>query len=296
MGSYVQHAIDSIAGFRQRYETFRRKMEVLQYASGTISGYCSKVACLSLHYGKLPEEITQEEVEIYLSNLYNRADKPNKSMFEHLIYGLRAYLKLLDIDHQLEAIHLPPIRKKKKLSVVFSREEVRDLLRMGGCLRNKTILSLLYSAGLRVSELQHLEVSDIDPSRWQIHIRQAKGRKDRYIPLGKVQWKYISAYMLAYHPIQNLFFRDTPWQEISGHEIRNIFHFACQGACINKKATCHTLRHSYATHLLEMGESIHQISALLGHKDLSTTLIYLHLTKSKQDAAFSPIDRLFPGQ
>jgi site-specific recombinase XerD len=271
-------------------------MEIVQYASGTISGYCSKVACISAHYGKLPEALTQEEVEIYLTNLYTRAEKPGKSMFEHLIYGLRAYFKLLNIDKQVQTIHLPPIRRKKKLPVVFSQEEVKNLLRQGGCLRNKTILSLLYSAGLRLSELQHLEVSDIDPERCLIHIRQGKGRKDRYVPLGHVQWQYISVYMRYYHPIKNLFYRDTPWNEIPVREVSDIFHFACQAAGINKKATCHTLRHSYATHLLEMGENIYQISALLGHKDIQTTLIYLHLTQSKQASAFSPIDRLFPNQ
>lgn len=294
MGNYVQHAIDSIAGFRQRYETFRRKMEILQYAAGTIDGYCSKVICICLHYGKLPEDLVQEEVDIFLQDHYNKSDNPPRSFFEHLIYGLRAYYKLLDIDKKITKIQLPRLRKAKKLPVVFSQDEVRRLLHNGGNLRSKSILSLLYSAGLRVSELVHMKVCDIDPDRKMIHIRQGKGRKDRYVPLADAQWRVLSAYIRAYKPAQILFYGQSLSQEIKAYEVRDIFRLARQASDIQKEACCHTLRHSYATHLLEMGENIYQISHLLGHKDLQSTLIYLHLTQSKQDAAFSPLDRLFP--
>lgn len=294
MGNNVQRATDSITGFGQRYKTFRRKMEVLQYASGTMECYSNKIAVICLYYNKLAEELSEEDVEMYLQTLYNQTEKPTKSQFEHTVYGLRCYYKLLGIDKSLGSIKLPRIRKAQKLPVVLSQEEVSRLLRNGGSLRNKTILSLLYSAGMRVGELQHLEISDIDYDRKMIHIRQGKGRKDRYVPLARAQSKMLRAYVSKYHPHRFLFYGTRESKEITSHEVRDILRFACQSCGIIKKVCCHTLRHSYATHLLEMGENIYRISDLLGHSDIQTTLIYLHLVQESPPVAFSPLDRLFP--
>lgn len=291
--TYVQLASSTLPGFRQIYEKFLRQMQLEQHVLGTIINYSTKVAQICLSLGKLPEAITQEEIDTYLLNLYNKPDRPCKSMFEHTIYGLRAYYKLMQIDKTIQYPQLPSIRKNKTLPVVFSQKEVRRLLRSAGSLFNKTLLSLIYSCGLRSGEVGNIELGDVDLDRMQLHIRQGKGRKDRYIPLGILQKRYLVLYMQAYHPCKALFYGDTPFDPIQGHRIRTIFRAAKESACIQKHATCHTLRHSYATHLLEMGESLLQIARSLGHTDVRTTLIYLHLTQEKRDKAFNPLDKLF---
>lgn len=291
--TYVQLALSTLPGFKQIYEKFLKQMQLQQYAPGTIINYSGKIAQICLSLGKLPEVITQQEIDTYLVNLYNQSDKPCKSMFDHTVYGLRSYYKLMQENNDIKYPNLPPIRKNKTLPTVFSREEVRRLLRSAGSLFNKTLLSLMYSCGLRLGEVVRLEVRDVDIDRMQLHIRQGKGRKDRYVTLGPLQNLYLLRYMQQYHPCGFLFYGDTPMNPIERKRVYVIFHAAKECACIQKKASCHTLRHSYATHLLEMGESILQIARSLGHTDIRTTLIYLHLTQEKRDKAFNPLDELF---
>lgn len=266
----------------------------MQYASGTIEDYGSKIARICLHYRKPAEELSEEEVEIYLQDLYNQRDKPSKSMFEHTVYGLRCYYKQMGISNTLKSIKLPCIRKAKKLPEVLSQQEICRILRGAGSLRNKTILSMLYSAGLRIGELQRLRVGDIDADRKKVHVRQGKGRKDRLVPLAQAQWKMLSAYIERFHPVGWLFYGSTPHTQVKDREVRSILHFVCESCGIEKSVCCHTLRHSYATHLLEMGENIYRISRFLGHRNIQTTLGYLHLLEENPQAEFSPLDRLFP--
>ena len=294
--TYVQLALLTLPGFRQIYEKFLRQMQLAQYVSGTITNYSGKIAQICLSLGKLPETITQEEIDTYLLNLYNKPNRPCKSMFDHTIYGLRTYYKLMQLNNEIQYPKLPRVRKNKTLPVVFSQEEVRRLLRSAGSLFNKTLLSLMYSCGLRSGEIGRIELRDVDMDRMQLHIRQGKGRKDRYIPLGPLQNRYLVRYMQQYHPCKAFFYGDTPLEPIKGSRIYDIFRAAKESACIIKHASCHSLRHSYATHLLEMGESIPQIARSLGHTDIQTTLIYLHLTQEQRDKAFNPLDQLFANE
>ena len=291
--TYVQFASSTLPGFKQIYEKFLRQMQLEQYVLGTITNYSGKIAQICLSLGKLPEAITQDEIDTYLLNLYNKADRPSKSMFEHTIYGLRSYYKLMQVNKVIQYPKLPRIRKNKTLPAVFSQEEVRRLLRSAGSLFNKTLLSLMYSCGLRSGEVGRIELRDVDLDRMQLHIRQGKGSKDRYISLGILQKRYLMCYMQQYHPCKTLFYGDTPLDPIKGSRIYAIFRAAKDSACIIKHASCHTLRHSYATHLLEMGESILQIAHSLGHTDIQTTLVYLHLTQEKREKAYNPLDELF---
>lgn len=292
MASIIERACDSIPEFRQKYEKFSKELHVQQYSSGTITGYCHQLATLCFHFKKVPEDLSQEEVRDYLSCL-SSGNSCKISKFKHTIYSLRCYRKMMS----LSAWHfsLPRIRKSKKLPVVFSCEEI--LLFLSSCegLRSRAIFSLIYSCGLRVSELRHMQISHIDSRRMQVLIYQGKGKKDRYVPLSAQTLLDLRAYFSRYQPKFYLF-NSTPGHPISEEVIRTLFREAVLLAGIRKPCTLHTLRHSYATHLLEFGENLLRIRDLLGHTNITTTMTYLHISRLEQGGkSFSPLDRVIAG-
>ncbi|MGH1334801.1 MAG: tyrosine-type recombinase/integrase, partial [Aureispira sp.] len=157
--------------------------------------------------------------------------------------------------------------------------------------KHKTVISCLYSAGLRISEVIQLELQDIDSSRMVINIKGAKGYKDREVMLSEKLLILLRVYYKDYHPKQWLFEGDHN-KPYSATSIRNVFKKALQQAGITKKATVHTLRHSFATHLLENGTDIRYIQALLGHNSIKTTQQYTHLLTTHRASIKSPLDRL----
>lgn len=290
MANLIQRACDSITGFRQSYEKFFEELKVKQYSPGSIAGYSHKLASICLHFGKLPEDLTEDDCRDYFNMLLSRKPTPSISYFKHTVYSLRCYSQMMHLP--VLRVALPRIRKEKKLPVVLSQLEVQRLLDCCEGIRSKAVLSLIYSCGLRLSELMNLQISDIDSDRMQVHIRQGKGRKDRYVPLSQKVLPLLRAYWLKYKP-QVYLFNSSPGKKISSFEIRTMFRDAVLLARILKPCTLHTLRHSYATHLLEQGENILRIRDLLGHENITTTMIYLHLVNlSEGGRAFSPLDRL----
>lgn len=290
MANQIQLACNSIAGFRQSYEKFLKELQVKQYAGGTITGYIHKLASICLYFNKLPENLTEDDCRNYFNMLLTRTPTPGISYFKHTVYGLRCYSQMMHLP--VLRVALPRLRKEKKLPVVLSQPEVRRLLDSCDGIRSKALLSLVYSCGLRVSELINLKISDIDSDRMQVHIRQGKGRKDRYLPLSEQILPDLRRYFVSYKPVIYLF-NSTPGKKITTFEAGHMLRDAVLLARILKPCTLHTLRHSYATHLLEQGENILRIRDLLGHEHITTTLIYLHLVNlSEGGGAFSPLDRL----
>lgn len=145
-----------------------------------------------------------------------------------------------------------------------------------------------------MGEVLNLHIRDIDMDRMSIHIRQSKNRKDRYVPLSQAILIVLRAYMKEFSPNVYLFNGSQSGTRLQERELSFAFKQACRTVKINKKVVFHTLRHSYATHLIEMGENIVRISNLLSHSNIQTTLTYLHLITGGQGEAFSPLDRLFP--
>lgn len=291
MASYVQNAKDSITGFAQRYEKYYNAMIVSQLSVGTIRGYSSKIALICIEYGKLPEELTKDEITSYLAMLMQRTPTPAESFFIHTVSGLRSYYRIMGLPDRV--VDLPGIKRRTKLPVIFSKEEIKRLLQSLGNIKEKAIIAMLYSSGLRVSELCNLEISDIDSDRMTIHVRQSKGRKDRYVPLSYLALKALRLYFKEYRPTKYLFNGSGLGSRMNDCTFRDILQKACVLAGCKKRATCHTLRHSYATHLLEMGENIFTIRDLLGHRYLKSTFIYLHIAQVESKKPFSPLDRLF---
>ncbi|TCX54619.1 recombinase XerC [Dehalobacter sp. 12DCB1] len=188
--------------------------------------------------------------------------------------------------------NLPRPKKEEILPDVLSQEEVFCILRSVKNIKHRAILFLIYSAGLRVSEVVNLQVNDIDKSRMLIHIRQAKGRKDRYSILSEITLNILRKYVREYKVKDWLFKGGNEGSHLSERSVQNIFKEACTKANIKKDVSVHSLRHSFATHLLEGGTDLRYIQELLGHKNSKTTEIYTHVSQRDLAKIHSPIDAL----
>jgi integrase/recombinase XerD len=184
---------------------------------------------------------------------------------------------------------IPRVKREKKLPIVLDREEVQKLFTVIRNLKHRCILMTTYSAGLRISETAHLKITDIDSKRMLVKVR-GKGAKERYTLLSKVALETLRDYWKYYRPKEWLFHGNLPSNPISASSIQRIFKKAKQQAGIIKIATPHTLRHSFATHLLEAGVDLHHVQLLLGHRSPKTTPIYLHVTRKDLARIVSPLD------
>lgn len=290
--SLVQQALSTLPGFAQKYDLFSKQLLIEQYSDASIQSYCSKLSALCLHFGKLPEALTSDDLQKYFSLLVSRSPSPDISYFKHTVCSLRCYCRIFNLVEL--KVSLPRLRKSKKLPVVLSQCEVRRLLRCCVDVRDKSLLGLIYSCGLRLGEVRKLSISDVDSGRMMVHIRQGKGGKDRYVPLSGSLLVVLRAYYRRYRPKEYLFNGPDPGSPIGENEVYFLFKAAVRAAGIRKHVTLHTLRHSYATHLLEMGMNILQIKELMGHSNIKTTMTYLHLVPDRRSDSFSPLDRLFP--
>ena len=159
-------------------------------------------------------------------------------------------------------------------------------------LKHKAILSTIYAAGLRISEVLSLRIGDIDADRMQIHIKMAKGKKDRYVKMSKANFLLLRQYLHKYVPKRYLF-EGPSYRPYSTSSVRKVLQRSCAQAGIKKHVTPHTLRHSYATHLLELGVDLRYVQTFLGHKRPETTMIYTHISSEKVDNMVNPLDELF---
>ena len=235
------------------------------------------------------EDITHEQIRKYL--LYLVQEKQySTSAQNQAINAIKFYYEKV-LGKPVEKYYVPRPRKEKRLPEVLSEEEVTKILKQIKNLKHKCIIYLIYSAGLRLTEVVHLKISDIQSDRKQIFIRSAKGNKDRYVILADTILELLREYYKIYKPTKWLF-EGRPGNQFSRRVIQRIFKNAVDKSDVNKPATIHTLRHSFATHLLENGTDLRYIQHLLGHKNLKTTEIYTHISKSAVDRIKSPLDRL----
>jgi len=230
----------------------------------------------------------------YLHVLKSQHKTPSDSFFKHTVYGLRYAYRVFGMKEM--RVVLPSIERPKKLPVVLNQREIKQLLRTPKLLKHRLVLAMLYGCGLRNFELRNLQRRDLDFDRKMLHVRQGKGRKDRYVPLSEMQIRGLKKYLLAENPTAWCFNgNDTQGKpvQLSSQGIQWIVREARKHSGIQKEITAHILRHSYATHLLEMGLDIMSVKDLLGHADIQTTLIYLHVAQSGRQKPFGPLDRLY---
>lgn len=249
---------------------------------------------MALHFECCPIELDSEQVLDYLHYLKNQHKTPSDSFFKHTVYGLRYLYRVYGMDHL--RIQLPAIERPKKLPVILSQSEIKILLKTPVLLKHRLLLALLYGCGLRCFELRNLKIKDISFERKLLHVRNGKGRKDRYVPIDELLVGGIKKYIAVVHPRDWLFNgndRSGNLVGLSQTGVQWVVKQARKKSGINKQITAHTLRHSYATHLLEMGLDMVSLKEVLGHADIQTTMVYLHVSNLGRQAAFSPLERLY---
>ena len=288
----VERAIQTIDGFQKVYNTLQQQTILRGQSKSTLENYIRQIALISLEFNKLPENITEEEINEYLTALAMSPKSPSRSSFKHAIYGLRYYYR--HIGQTQRAINLPSIKKEAKLPVILNREELRQLFKAPTLLKHRIALALIYSAGLRSQEASNMKISDIDFVRKTIHIRQSKYKKDRIVPLSDFIAKGLKKYLDVEKPHIWLFNGRDADGRYSSKGLNWVMREALKKAGIKKEVSLHTLRHSYATHLLEEGVNILLIKKLLGHAKIETTMIYLHVAQCPIASAHSPLDTLYP--
>ncbi len=273
------------------FETLRREMLLRNYSHKTITAYTSCIRSLVKHsYQRHPRELTNEDLRAFLIHLIEHNQWAASSV-NQMINALRfLYIDLYKRTMQLD--NLPRPRKERKLPEILSEGEVLKIFDAIDNLKHKTILMLIYSAGLRVGEVVRIRISDVDEQRGLIHLHKAKGAKDRYTILSTSFLGTLAEYLREYRPKEFLFEGQGVRRHYSERSVQHIFERAANAAGILKQVSVHTLRHSFATHLLEAGTDLRYIQELLGHSNSKTTEIYTHVSKKSLGKITSPLDRV----
>jgi integrase/recombinase XerD len=270
-------------------EQMKQQMLLKGYSKRTIKTYIESIFFLSKFCNKSPDLLSIEEVRDYIQHcLVER--KLSKSWLNQLISALKILFCEI-LGREWNKLDIPRARRDKKLPVVFSREEVERILNSPKNIKHRAFLMLTYSAGLRLGEVCNLKVSDIDSQRMLVRVVQAKGNKDRYTVLSSVTLNELRSYWKIYKP-KDWLFEGYDHSAIAVSTAQAIFKRALSKSGVTKKVGIHTLRHSFATHLLEQGVSLPIIQQLLGHKSLRTTSGYLHVQQYSINAVKSPLDTL----
>jgi integrase/recombinase XerD len=266
-------------------------MLVRNFSPGTIDSYTYQVDRFQKHFEKPIEEVGEEEIRQYQLHLV-QVKQASWSSFNQAVCGLR-FLYEVTLRKPWTVKHIPFGKRPKRLPTVLADEEVQRLLEWVSYPKHRMVLLMCYAAGLRLSEATHVRLGDIDGVRGMLHIRSGKGRKDRYVPLAPRLLKELREYWKLDQPTDYLFAGRTANVSLSTATVQKACKMAAAQARINKsQISPHTLRHSYATAMLEAGVDILTISRLLGHSSFVTTMVYLHCRRLHLDRAPSPIDWL----
>lgn len=287
----VVKATQCIDGYEKVYKKLQQQVTLRGQSRSTLENYIRRIALISLHFGKLPDLLSDDEINEYLTSLALSAKSPSRSSFKHAVYGLRYYFRL--IGQNKRAISLPSLKEDTRLPVILNRSELKELFRAPTLLKHRIVLTLIYSAGLRGQEVINLKLSDIDFERKTIHIRQSKYKKDRIVPLSEYMAKGLKKYIAVEQPHIWLFNGKEPDGRYSVRGLSWVMREALKKTSIKKDINLHSLRHTYATHLLEEGLNIVTLKELLGHAEIATTMVYLHVAQCPLIKPHSPLDTLY---
>lgn len=279
-----------VPGFTISYSKFIERVTIDQGSKSMVSNYSRSIATIALHFSRVPHEISVDEINSYLYRMTVH-EKLSISYFKQAVYGLRHWFRLFGMEEK--AIAMPSIKKEETLPVVMSKQECKELFKAPRSFKHRFLLTFAYAGGLRMNELRLLKIADVDLHRKQVHIRLGKGKKDRYVVLSNLLALRFEDYLKQVKPQQYLFEGLTPGEPMGERSIQYVINEALQKTTIKKQVSMHTLRHSYATHLMEDGINIHSIQRLLGHSDIRTTIVYLHVAQIKPRLAHSPLDSLY---
>ena len=266
-------------------------MKSRRYSENTINTYANAIEVFLSFYNTKPiSEISNDDL-IKFNNDYILANKFSASYQNQVINAVKLFFRIVELKTmQPELIHRP--KSPKLLPNVLSKEEIKQILQAPSNIKHKAMLSLIYSCGLRRSELLNLKLTDIDSKRGLIIIRQSKGRKDRVAPLSDKILILLRDYYHAYKPTLWLFEGQDRRNKYDERSLQNVLKQALEKCHINKPVSLHWLRHSYATHLLENGTDLRYIQEILGHSSSRTTEIYTHVSNQNIQRITSPFDNL----
>ncbi len=272
-------------------ERFSRWMHSKRYSVNTIKTYTEALKSFLSHFNEKPfSDINNEDVIAY-NNDYILANGLSPSFQNQIVNAIKLFFSACqDTSIEIDKIHRP--KRFKLLPNVLSKPEVKRILNAHGNIKHRAMLSLIYSCGLRSSELLSLTPHDIDSKRNIVVIRQAKGNKDRIVPLSPKILELLREYYQFYKPKKYLFEGNGDGEPYGARSLQAVIKFAINKAGIDKPVTLHWLRHSYATHLLESGTDLRYIQELLGHNSSKTTEIYTHVSTKNLQQIRSPFDDL----
>ncbi len=269
---------------------FSRWLKSKRYSDSTVKTYTEAIRIFLLfNASKVISDITNDDLIVF-NNDYILKKNLSASYQNQIVNGVKLFFQT--IEHaklKVDLVHRP--RRYNPLPKVLAKEEIAAIINALDNIKHKSMISLIYSAGLRRSELVNMKLSDINSKRMQISIKQAKGRKDRIVPLSKTVLEFLRKYFLAYRPKVYLF-EGQGGHLYSERSLALVLKKGCDLAGIKKPVNLHMLRHSYATHLLETGTDLRYIQELLGHKSSRTTEIYTHVSLKSLQKIASPLDQL----
>lgn len=275
------------------FDVLQQELRLRNYSHKTIKSYRSCIRTFVNYFApRHPKELTNEDIRKYLLHLID-VEKSTAGSVNQVLNAIRfLYVELY--KRPLVLGDIPRPKKPKKLPVVLSQVEVQRILNVVENLKHRCLLMVTYSGGLRVGEVVRLKPENIDGARMVIHVQKAKGQKDRYTLLGSATLDELREYWKVFHPGKWLFPGKREGGYLSEESAQKIFKAAAERAGIKKRVSIHTLRHSFATHLLESGVDLRYIQELLGHASSKTTEIYTHVSQRTIGQIVNPIDKLFP--
>jgi len=276
----------------KKIEELKQWMRSRRYSESTISTYTDALRTFLRYTEEKPvSEITNQDL-ILFNNHYILANKLSSSFQNQVVNAIKLFFRIVENKNiDIELIHRP--KRALVLPNVLSKEEVKAILQALSNIKHKAMLSLIYSCGLRRSELLNLKLKDIDSRRGLLIIRQAKGRKDRIAPLSEKTISLLRDYFKAYKPKEWLFEGQSGHVKYDESSLAAVLKQALEKAGIKKPVTLHWLRHSYATHLLENGTDLRYIQEILGHSRSTTTEIYTHVSNKSIQKVITPFDSLW---
>jgi len=268
-----------------------RDMTVRGFAPNTHESYIAAVRALARHYRRSPDQLSVEEVQAYLAHMVTARTLSWST--RHIAASAFRFLYHVTLGRDAVKFEVPVVKQTQRLPEILSRDEVGRLLESPPNPKHRLLLATIYSAGLRVSEAVGLSVDDVDRSRMTLRVEQGKGRKDRVVPLSRRLLQQIEAYWQEHPPRQQCLFpnrRGT--RAIDVTVAQKVFMMAKLRTGIRKRGGIHSLRHAFATHLIETGADVPTVQRLLGHRSVSTTMRYFHLSESRLATIRSPLDSL----
>lgn len=240
----VQQACDTVPEFKIHYHQFIEKATLAQNSESLIANYSRCIAQIAIEFNRTPHYISAEEINTYLYRLCVHEQR-SEGYFKQAVYGLRYWFRMFNLPGK--ALRMPPIRKTNTLPQVLSKQECKVLFKSPRTLKHRFLLAFAYSAGLRMNELRLVKIADLDTDRKQVHVRQGKGKKDRYVVLSSFIASKLPHYLAHEKPKTYLFEGLTPGEPMGQRSIQYIINEAMAKTNIKKDVSMHTLRHSFAT-------------------------------------------------